>query len=369
MSTAFENNIDHDYISAERPAAFENNLDHDYLSAERPAAVENNLDHDYLSAERPAAFENNLDHDYLSAERPAAFENNLDHDYLSAERPAAVENNLDHDYLSTERPRLSAAVENLSPNVSTSSVAVQNNLDHKFLSDQLAISSTSVQYRPVLDHDYLAPIKHKKKKVNNAMKNRLKTHILTIPIMKSTQSDKQSDLSLFQGTMLKSVLSKTRNISKIVSAFMSIPHVRQYIVDDLSLEMGNVPETMRNKKRGFVSILMRKETENLQSADLGRIVSEMKTKFPVLLQMLQAMMIPDNKREDDAVRASIIPKLALIYGIVIQSRCHELSFMQRLVAMVLVDNRCDQAVSHCICKINLYSCLLNLTFFYVQELF
>ena len=44
---------------------------------------------------------------------------------------------------------------------------------------------------------------------------------------------------------------------------MPIPHVRQSVIDDLSLEMGNLPETMRNKDRGFVSILIRKETENL----------------------------------------------------------------------------------------------------------
>ena len=44
---------------------------------------------------------------------------------------------------------------------------------------------------------------------------------------------------------------------------MSIPDVRQSAIDEQSLEMGNVPETMRNKKQGFVSIPIKRETEYL----------------------------------------------------------------------------------------------------------
>ena len=91
---------------------------------------------------------------------------------------------------------------------------------------------------------------------------------------------------------------------------------------------------------------MKKDSDSLQSVNIGSVVQEMKDKFPALLQILQCIMIPESKREDDAVRANLIPKLALIYGIIMQNRYHELSLMQRLVAMTLADNICDQAVRY-----------------------
>ena len=223
------------------------------------------------------------------------------------------------------------------------------NQDHDYQSSQLLVptSSDAVQNEQVnLDHDYLASCKYQKRKTNNALKRRLKTHLQTVPLMKENKLIAETELPMFQGAKLRCVLSKTRDIKKIVKTFLSIPHVKQAIIDDISVEIGSVPETMRNKKKGFISVLMKKDTDHLQSVNFGLIVSEMKRKFPVLLQMLQSIMIPDSKREEDTFRASLIPKLALIYGIVMQSRCHELSLMQRLVAMTLADNRCDQAVSY-----------------------
>lgn len=41
---------------------------------------------------------------------------------------------------------------------------------------------------------------------------------------------------------------------------------------------------------------------------------------------------------------SVLPKVAVIYGIIAQARNVELSHVQRVMSMVLVDNICDQNV-------------------------
>ena len=49
---------------------------------------------------------------------------------------------------------------------------------------------------------------------------------------------------------LSSMFSKTRRIrEKLSLRFLSIPHVKQAIMDDISVEMGSIPETVRNKKK------------------------------------------------------------------------------------------------------------------------
>ena len=199
------------------------------------------------------------------------------------------------------------------------------------------------------DHDYCLSdtsmnLSNKKKTVKNVLKHRLKTHTSTVSFITTSKVNTDRDLNLYQQAKLKLTLCRTKNIKKIVSAFMSSSNIRQAVLDDISVQLGKIPSTMRNKKHGFVSILMKKDPTSLQSVNLGHVVQEMNAKFPELLQILLHIMVPENKLEDDAARANLIPKLALIYGILMQSRHHELSLMQRLVAMTLADNICDQAV-------------------------
>ena len=219
-------------------------------------------------------------------------------------------------------------------------------LDHEYAETRVGIQQTVGIHQP--DHDYCSMLirKERKKAVKSVLQHRLKTHISTVELLKDPPLSPDLNISFYEQVKLKRTMERTRNIKEIVTSFMASPDIRLAIVDDLSVSMGKVPSTMRNKKHGFVSILMKKDPTSLQAADLGLVVQEMKDNFPDLLQILHQIMVPANKWGDDETTANLIPKLALVYGIIMQSRCHELSMIQRMVAMTLADNICDQSVSY-----------------------
>lgn len=97
---------------------------------------------------------------------------------------------------------------------------------------------------------------------------------------------------------------------------------------------------MLNKKKGFVSVLMEKDFKALETVKFEDVLIEFQEKFPELLDMIVAIMLP----KDETLIANVVPLLAMIYGIIMQTRHHELSRMQRVVSMCLADNICDQSV-------------------------
>ena len=102
---------------------------------------------------------------------------------------------------------------------------------------------------------------------------------------------------------------------------------------------------MRNRKHGFVSVLMKKDFEALQTLSFHDVIHEMINKMPELLRFLIVIMLPKKKRNSNEAKAAIVPKLAMIYAIIMQNHCHELSRMQRINAMLLADDIADQGVS------------------------
>ena len=76
---------------------------------------------------------------------------------------------------------------------------------------------------------------------------------------------------------------------------------------------------------------------DLSKTDLGEVVVEIKKTFPELYQIILGVMLPPDKIDDAESEADVIPKLALIYGILMQTRCHELSHIQCVIGMVLAE--------------------------------
>ncbi|XP_071127588.1 uncharacterized protein [Mytilus edulis] len=89
---------------------------------------------------------------------------------------------------------------------------------------------------------------------------------------------------------------------------------------------------------------MEKGPESLEELNFEKVIEEMKQKFPEVLQILICIMLPKEKRSSEIALANILPRLAMIYGMMMQSRYHELSRIQRVIAMCLADNICDQSV-------------------------
>ena len=65
--------------------------------------------------------------------------------------------------------------------------------------------------------------------------------------------------------------------------------------------------------------------------------------FPELEKILLSIMLP-KKRTSPEKYTEIIPRLAFIYGCILQGRNAECSMMQRLVSACLTSNICNQKV-------------------------
>ena len=100
---------------------------------------------------------------------------------------------------------------------------------------------------------------------------------------------------------------------------------------------------LRNKEHGKVSVLMCKGYQEMASFSIDAVVEEMVTLFPELCLLLRAMM--SSPQADDTELSQITPRVGMIYVIIMQTRNHELSLMQRMLSMILSDNLCDQKVS------------------------
>jgi hypothetical protein len=138
------------------------------------------------------------------------------------------------------------------------------------------------------------------------------------------------------------------DVAMLVQTFMAIPAMRAKITDYIASEYGRLPELMKNRKRGYVSYLMRKDFDSLNSLNFSEIVKEMMEKFPDLIKILLAIMLPPRKQGNPEEVAEIVPRLALMYSCIMQARIPELSRFQRVMATCLADNICDQKVRLCI---------------------
>jgi hypothetical protein len=101
---------------------------------------------------------------------------------------------------------------------------------------------------------------------------------------------------------------------------------------------------MGNKKLGFVSSLMHKDYDSLQDFSWDTVVGEAFTKFPLLMKMMTGIMLPKEKLVDVLAVKDSLPRLGMVYSILLQGRRHELSAVQRIMSMNLFENICDQKV-------------------------
>ena len=193
------------------------------------------------------------------------------------------------------------------------------------------------------DHSYSSKMKSETKK-KDIEKKRSGTHSNAAITLLRPPSDYMF-LTLQESLQLQSVVLSTRNIEKISNAILKIPTMRENIVHQICSEMGERPLKMQNKKHGFISVLHPKDFESMESVNFGEIIREMGDKFPELSSACLSIMLPPHQRASVTAVAEIVPKLCLIYSILLQTRCHELSRLQRVISMCLTDNICDQPVS------------------------
>ena len=98
---------------------------------------------------------------------------------------------------------------------------------------------------------------------------------------------------------------------------------------------------MANIKHGIVSILMEKELKNLENFEWHLLAQEFRGKFAHLFDLLVSIMMP---KESSKEMEKLLPRIGMMYSILMQTRHPSLSLVQRLVSVLLMDNICDQNV-------------------------
>jgi hypothetical protein len=101
---------------------------------------------------------------------------------------------------------------------------------------------------------------------------------------------------------------------------------------------------------GYVSVLSSggtdhtKKRENLLNFDWQLVIREMKDKFPRLLSLLLGIMAINI--EDANCIKHAFPRLGFVYAIMMQSRTSDMSLLQRMISLVLLDANSEVHVSN-----------------------
>ncbi|XP_071109877.1 uncharacterized protein [Haliotis cracherodii] len=139
------------------------------------------------------------------------------------------------------------------------------------------------------------------------------------------------------------LLLNTRNPRIIARYFMNTPSLKDACIDLLADSVQGTPLLMTGRKYN-ASVLMKKDFESLKSFVIEDIVDEFRLKFPELFLMFQRVMLPKSKQNSAENQQDILPRLAMIYSVMLFTRNPELSRFQRVIASCLLDNICDQKV-------------------------
>ena len=137
---------------------------------------------------------------------------------------------------------------------------------------------------------------------------------------------------------VKSPLSSPKVLS-ISQKLQSTPKTES--LTDLVTKTHEIANRLKRRKFGYVSVLMKKETEHMQNFDWNSISAEFKTKFPEIYTLLLAMM---GYEGPGLIKSELKIKLAMVYGILMKTRFAELSLVQRMISLTLLDSIADQKV-------------------------
>lgn len=89
---------------------------------------------------------------------------------------------------------------------------------------------------------------------------------------------------------------------------------------------------------------MKKDFANLSGLRMVEVVKELRGKNPFLFTSLLASMLPASQDLSLSHMKRIIPRMAMIYGIAMQTNFAELSLIQSVVSMLLEKASCEQNV-------------------------
>lgn len=197
------------------------------------------------------------------------------------------------------------------------------------------------------DHGYTGSLKSKKRcnaqpKQTRPLKEP-ETQRLVSTMINLVNKDNKGLLDS-ERSMIKGAVHQYADTKVVAATILTVPQLREEILKQVFISIGRRPESMKRRKHGKVHVFMRKGRSDLEGFDMKRAVDEMAVIYPELLQVLLHLMLPQSSLDQPVSVAQLLPRLAMVYSIIMKSRNHELSAMQRVVSLTLMDNICDQKV-------------------------
>ena len=136
---------------------------------------------------------------------------------------------------------------------------------------------------------------------------------------------------------------KKPSLTILAKAITDIPALKEEIVNLLSSEISSVSKSLGARKHN-PSVLMAKDFESLKTSNIEDMVAEFKAKFPSLFNQILALMIPEDKKKSPEHYQRVLPRIAMVYSVMLFTRNNELSLFQRQLTMAMKSSIVDQKV-------------------------
>ena len=277
-----------------------------------------------------------------------------DHDYCSSEISSVA-----HDVSKETRPEESESVHRLKKSKLKKPGVIANDfkaavLDHGYAyvkSVKKARSGEKQQRKPSeatdnqpADHDYIksrpAPLRY------NPLLEKISSYMKDL----EQNTNATSGLSERIKTSLCMVLLTSENMMEVASKFLEIEDLDKCLRYQRMLKIEKSSRSLGNRKYGYISQLMKKSPEDLRHFNWIEIVDEFMEKFPTFFGMILSMVLVQDKMHCYTAIEKVLPRIGLVYGILMQSRNMELSRIQRMISLLLFDNIADQKVIYLLFK-------------------
>ncbi len=170
--------------------------------------------------------------------------------------------------------------------------------------------------------------------------------VKTLADITSTASTaSRSGISATQAMQLHTAIL-TNSTDTMARLFTNIPQIKQAMVRTMSLQMGSRPLSQRKKKGDNRSSLIKTTYDDLATFTWTELVEEATAKYPEWVEIMLSVMLQPEERTDPRAISRVVPKIGFMYGIMLQTRCHELSRVQRVLAMVLASHMSEKTVNY-----------------------
>ncbi|CAC5386827.1 unnamed protein product [Mytilus coruscus] len=186
-----------------------------------------------------------------------------------------------------------------------------------------------------IDHDYIVSMPTPV--VKNLMVEKIMDFKNNLDINAKTIM-KEADTEI-----LMSVI-KTKNKREIIKKLLTTEGFKENILCLFMEEMNSMSNLLRNRKLFYVSELMKKKPEDLKSFKWNEIISEFMVKFPTVFSLILTMFLTPEEMENKEKIEGIIPRIGMVYSMLMQGRNKELNRIQRVTSLFLFDDICDQKV-------------------------